>query len=153
VTEVRDTQLYSASTRHQGDQSETALKTEPTARMTEEAANNTGRTAARMTGESASKTSAGDRGKCPGATLRAAMHTYRAAFFGWRKVQAPGNPGNPPQPGFPGSPDPSGPSRPEGALRGHNRLTYHADPGADGNQHITAPAPGHRPLSDPSWLI
>jgi hypothetical protein len=60
--------------------------------MTGEGAKQHGRAAAQMTGEIASRTSAGDRGKCPGAALRTAEHAYRTATFGRWKLQTPGEP-------------------------------------------------------------
>jgi hypothetical protein len=84
---------------------------------------------------------ANDRGNCTG------RRAYSAAPFDRWKLQTPGEPETPQSPvsRFPRTPSRLPP--PEGALRGHGRLAYHADPGTDGNQHTTAPTPQppHRP--------
>jgi hypothetical protein len=79
---------------------------------------------------------ANDRGKPP-RPPRIPGRTFRLA-----ETASTGEPANPPAARFPGPP-PAFP-RPEGTLRGHNRLTYHADPAPA--ETITPPRrhPGHR---------
>lgn len=97
-----------------------------------------------MTGESASKISTGDRGKCPGRRVVRGNAPIPRRDFGWRKLQAPGEPGTPhsPVPGSPGPP-PASPG-PRARSARHNRLEYRADPGTDGRRHTAAPIPRSR---------